>query len=54
IKEAFDIVLDEDLNKTRESGNRVISKVESKVKVMIIPTNEEVMIARDTVRLLKL
>jgi len=54
IKEAFDIVLDEDLNKTRESGNRVISKNESKIKVIIIPTNEEVMIARDTVRLLKL
>ncbi len=54
IKEAFEIVLDEDLNKKRESGNRVISKAESKVKVMIIPTNEEVMIARDTVRLLKL
>lgn len=54
IKEAFDIVLDEDLNKKRESGNRVISKEESKIKVMIIPTNEEVMIARDTARLLKL
>ncbi len=54
IKEAFDIVLDDTLNETRQSGNRVISKDNSHIKIMIIPTNEEVMIARDTVRLLNL
>lgn len=54
IKEAFDIVLDDTLNETRKSGNRIISQDDSKVKIMIIPTNEEVMIARDTVRLLNL
>jgi len=31
----------------------VISKKESKIKLLLIPTNEEVMIARDTVRLIK-
>ena len=31
----------------------VISTPESKIKVLLIPTNEEVMIARDTVRLIK-
>jgi len=54
IKEAFDIVLDEESNNTRQAGNRIISKDNSKMKIMIIPTNEEVMIARDTVRLLNL
>ncbi len=32
---------------------RIISKPESKVKVLCVPTNEELMIARDTVALLK-
>lgn len=54
IKEAFNIVLDEDMNNLRQSGNRIISKDNSRIKIMIIPTNEEVMIARDTVRLLNL
>ncbi len=54
ICEAFDVTLDEDLNNTRSSDNRIISTPDSKIKVMVIPTNEEVMIARDTVRLLNL
>ncbi|MGN1181406.1 MAG: acetate/propionate family kinase [Faecalibacillus sp.] len=54
VKDALGIVLDEELNNTRIPGNRIISKEESQTKVMIIPTNEEVMIARDTVRLLNL
>lgn len=54
ISEALQVYLDEEKNNTRAKGNRTISLPESKVKVMLIPTNEEVMIARDTIRLLKL
>ena len=43
------VKLDEKLNDTF-SDERVISTPNSKIKVYIIPTNEEVMIARDTVR----
>ena len=44
----------EELNNIRSDENRVISHQYSQIKVMVIPTNEEVMIARDTVRLLEL
>lgn len=54
IEEALGAQLDEEANKVRSGENRVISTENSKIKVMIIPTNEEVMIARDTVRLLGL
>ncbi|MDE6952593.1 MAG: acetate kinase [Erysipelotrichales bacterium] len=54
IEEALGAQLDEEANKVRSGENRVISTEDSKIKVMIIPTNEEVMIARDTVRLLGL
>lgn len=54
IQEALGAVIDEDLNKIRSGEDRIISTADSKVKLMIIPTNEEVMIARDTVRLLGL
>ncbi len=54
IKEAMGVEIDEALNGVRSSDDRIISTDNSKVKVMIIPTNEEVMIARDTVRLLNL
>lgn len=43
------VELDQTLNKLR--GERLISTPNSKVKVFIIPTDEEVMIARDTMRL---
>lgn len=43
------VKLDKELNKLR--GERLISSPDSKVKVFIIPTDEEVMIARDTMRL---
>ena len=46
------VELDEKLNDTF-SDERVISTPNSKVKLFIIPTNEEVMIARDVVRLTK-
>ena len=54
IKEALGVELDETKNNTRSGDDRVISTENSKVQIMIIPTNEEVMIARDTVRLLGL
>lgn len=41
-----------DLNNTR-GKEAIVSKPESKVKVLVVPTNEELMIARDTVVLLK-
>ena len=46
------VELDEQLNDTL-SDERLISTPNSKVKVYIVPTNEEVMIARDVVRLTK-
>jgi acetate kinase len=53
IADAFDIVLDDEANE-HGSGERLISTPESKVKVYVIPTNEELVIARDTKRLLQL
>ena len=47
------IKIDEKLNDCH-GIERLISTPESKVKVYVIPTNEEIMIARDTVRLLKI
>lgn len=46
------VELNPELNKLR--GERLISTENSKVKVFIIPTDEEVMIARDTMRISKL
>lgn len=54
VSKAFGVFLDEKLNAIRSDENRVISHQFSQIKVMVIPTNEEVMIARDTVRLLGL
>lgn len=53
LAEAFGIVIDEDANVNGE-GERLITKPESKVKIYVIPTNEELVIARDTKRLLHL
>ena len=38
-------------NGTRKPGARTISTPDSKIKVLIIPTNEELMIAQDTAEL---
>ena len=40
-------------NDKREKGEREIQSKNSKVKVMIIPTNEELVIARDTASIVK-
>jgi len=43
--------LDIDKNCGYSGGEEVISRPESRLKIIVIPTNEELMIARDTVRL---
>ena len=48
--EPLGIILDHEANKA-ESVESIISDKRSKVKVLIVPTNEELMIARDTVKL---
>lgn len=50
--ENFGIEIDEERNNVR-GKDAVISSDNSKVKVVVIPTNEELMIARDTLELLK-
>lgn len=49
---ALNAKLDKELNNVR-GEERVVSSEDSKVKLLVVPTNEEVMIARDTVRLMK-
>ena len=46
------VILDEERNFVR-GEERLISSDDSKIKVYLLPTNEEVMIARDTLRLSK-
>jgi len=46
------ITLDEEANEVR-GETRLISTADSKIKVYVIPTNEEVVIARDTLKLIK-
>jgi acetate kinase len=53
ISEALGIQIDEEKNKIR-GKEMEISSPDSKVKVFVIPTNEELVIARDTVKLLKI
>ncbi len=51
--EFMGIEIDEELNKTRSSEGRDISKAGAKVKTLVIPTNEELMIALDTKKLVE-
>ena len=51
--EYMGIVIDEEKNKNVGDGICEISTPESRVKVLVIPTNEELVIARDTQRLAK-
>ena len=53
LAESLGIILDEEAN-TKGKGERLITSPESKVKVFVIPTDEELVIARDTKRLLQL
>lgn len=52
ISEAFSIKLDVEANKIRRE-EKLISTPDSKIAVMVIPTNEELMIARDTYSLIQ-
>ena len=54
VSRALGVFLNEEENERRSKENRLISHQYSKVDVYVIPTNEEVMIARDTVRILGL
>ena len=50
--EFFGVKIDEEKNKTRGEEAEISSK-DSKIKVYTIPTNEELMIARETMELVK-
>ncbi len=47
------IEIDEELNKIRSGDPRRISTPNSKVEVLVVPTNEELVIARDTFRIVQ-
>ncbi|WP_270171504.1 acetate kinase [Paenibacillus sp. SYP-B4298] len=49
----FGLELDEELNKQRSREARVISKPGSRIQVLVVPTNEELLIARDTYELVR-
>ena len=51
--ECMGVKLDKELNKTIHGEEAVISTPDSKVKVVVIPTDEELMIATDTMTLLQ-
>ncbi|MEW4370256.1 acetate/propionate family kinase [Paenibacillus kandeliae] len=46
------VEIDEELNKIRSGDPRRISTPNSKVEVLVVPTNEELVIARDTYKLI--
>jgi len=48
--EVFGIKIDKEANETK-GEEKVISTKDSRIAVLVIPTNEELMIARDTIRL---
>jgi acetate kinase len=54
LEEAFGLDMNYELNAKSRGKEICISNPESKVQVWVVPTNEELMIARDTVRLLGL
>ncbi|MFA7378764.1 MAG: acetate kinase [Erysipelotrichia bacterium] len=52
ISSALGVKIDEKINETSRGVNILLSTPDSKVKVALIPTDEEVMIARDTYQLI--
>jgi acetate kinase len=48
----FGVVLDKEKNLSKESGNRVIHDIQSRIALLVIPTNEELEIARETERVI--
>jgi len=51
--EFYGIEIDEAKNQAAEKGERDISTAKSRVRVLVIPTNEELVIAVDTMRIVK-
>ena len=54
LREAYGIIIDEEVNKACFGTEALITKPESKIKVLVIPTNEELMIAREVMKYKKL
>lgn len=54
LEECMGLSIDYDLNASIHGEEKVISKDDSKVKVLVVPTNEELVIVRDTCRILGL
>ena len=52
IGSALDVKIDEKINESSRGVSVLLSTPESKVKIALIPTDEEVMIARDTFQLI--
>jgi len=48
----FGVKLDNEANRAKGSNERLISTEDSKINVLVIPTNEELVIARDTYQLI--
>jgi len=53
LKEPFGVIIDKSINTGLRGEEAVLSSKDSKIKVVLIPTDEEVMIARDAYALLK-
>ena len=51
--EIIGVKLDKEINNQRKPKEKTISAEDSAIKVMVIPTDEELMIARDTKRLVE-
>ena len=54
LEEGMGLSIDYDINNSTHGKERIISTPDSKIQVWVIPTNEELMIARDTKELLGL
>ena len=51
--DALGIRLDDAKNKEHSSAERIVSAADSKIKLLVIPTNEEFIIARDVIELVR-
>lgn len=51
--EFLGVKLDKEKNEAKVKGERDISASDSKVKVLVIPTNEELVIALDTMNIVQ-
>ena len=47
------VEIDENLNNGLRGKEQLISKSDAKVKVLVVPTNEELMIANDTMEIVR-